>query len=245
MSTSDQSYIRQDTFDTSLSIWKSTEVCDLYKSNNLVYKRAKSDISRSSFLSERNALRDLSSIEGVIKYVDSFEDNGSLFLVMEYFDGQQIKMCNLSDNETVLIMLNIIATIIDIHDKGYCHFDLTPNNIILNKVSKDFRVIDFGSSVPSKTGKYDVTSFSTFTPPNMNNPSEIDAYALGVTLYYAVNGMFPFIAYGGMKGKLYPDPSTNGNDLINLVIDGLINPDARFRMSLEDAAEILLKHRSS
>lgn len=114
------------------------------------------------------------------------------FLVMEYFDGKPL--------ETGLPtgMIEIIDTFIQaaeglkaMHQMGYVHCDIKPNNILRDNFGK-VKVIDFGQSCKIGTIKDRIQGTPDFIAPEqvVRKPVTIqtDVFNLGATLYWAVTG---------------------------------------------------------
>ena len=103
----------------------------------------KEDIN--SIKKELEILSKLNS-ENVIKYFDSFEDNETLNIIMENFEGLNLrKYINDHKNSNNFIQKGIVYHIIleickslsEIHKKDLIHRDLKPENIYL---TSDFKV---------------------------------------------------------------------------------------------------------
>lgn len=140
----------------------------------------------------------------IIEYKDSGIDDDNLYIIMEYFEGENleeiIKKNSLSNIEKLDIMLQILNGIQAAHDKRIIHRDIKPTNILVNSDLK-VKVIDFGISkimdfYSYRTG-YTLKDYITkrYASPEhlLGQPIDFrsDIYSLGATLFYLVTGKEP------------------------------------------------------
>ena len=101
----------------------------------------------SEFLSKFNC-------EYIIKYYDSSINNKKFYILMEYFDGQDLrhflnnyKKNNQKIDEKIIIKIieQICFGIKEIHAQNIIHRDLKPENILIDKNNK-IKIGDFGLS---------------------------------------------------------------------------------------------------
>jgi len=127
------------------------------------------------------------------------------FMVMEYLDGQTIEAMleekiSLSVDEVLKIGIQVTEALAHIHNKGIIHRDIKPSNLILckNEMVKltDFGLVRTSDSLELTRAGSLLGSILYMSPEQIMNPKEIDnrvdIYALGVTLYQALSGNFPF-----------------------------------------------------
>jgi len=85
----------------------------------------------------------------VVKYVQSFEDDKHLYIIMEYIKGEdlfkQIDKTIFQEKKAAKLMYTILEAINHIHSNGVVHRDLKPENIMLNE-NNEPKIIDFGLS---------------------------------------------------------------------------------------------------
>lgn len=133
----------------------------------------------------------------IVPYLDSFDENKSSYLVMEYIQGNDLAHemqagQNLNYKKTIRQIIKMVAAI---HKMGILHLDLKPSNILINE-NKELILIDFGSARYIGQNHQDV-SFATFgySAPelflNTQASRETDIYSLGAMIYYFTTGYIP------------------------------------------------------
>ncbi len=121
------------------------------------------------------------------------------FLTMELVDGQPLDVRLPPD------MVDVVDTFIQsaqglraMHQMGYAHCDIKPNNILRNDRGK-VKVIDFGQSCKIGTVKERIQGTPDFIAPEqvMRRPISVqtDVFNLGATIYWAVTGRHIPTAY--------------------------------------------------
>lgn len=142
--------------------------------------------------------------------------DGSLFLVMEFLQGQNLAQAlqqagrPLDVNHALYVACQVLSALHSAHDKGIIHRDLKPDNIFLEQTGQlypDVKLLDFGISkmldegAPedrlTRTGTIMGTPFY-MAPEQARGRKEldhrVDIYAMGVILYEALLGRVPFWA---------------------------------------------------
>jgi serine/threonine protein kinase len=140
----------------------------------------------------------------IVRVLRFFEANGTAYMVMEYQHGQSLtdylkKMRVLTENELLKIVSPLLEGLKEIHNAGFLHRDIKPNNIYIRDDNTPV-LLDFGSAryaVGQKTRS--VTSIVTpgYAPLEQydNEISDqgpwTDIYALGAVMYCAISGDAP------------------------------------------------------
>jgi serine/threonine-protein kinase len=112
------------------------------------------------------------------------------FLIMELVEGKAL------DVRPPTTLMEILDTFIQaaqglraMHQMGYVHCDIKPNNIIRNDKG-DVKVIDFGQTAKAGTVKERIQGTPDYIAPEQVNRRPIvpqtDVYNLGATLYFAL-----------------------------------------------------------
>ena len=141
------------------------------------------------------------------------DENGVVFLVMEYLDGRTLKNIIKSEGPMALsrvveIVRQVAAALDAAHQQGVVHRDLKSDNIMLSKTNGDdwAKVLDFGIAKiqePYGVRDIDITAPNLvigtpqyMSPEQCSQSSKIDArsdvYSLGVIVYEMLAGRVPF-----------------------------------------------------
>ena len=151
---------------------------------------------RSQFLEEARVLGYLSGLEGICEIIDYFEDNGTAYLVMNYIDGPTLQEYILTNEISPVDigkkMLPLIKVLQQIHEAGYIHRDISPDNILAS--DHGFVLIDFGGfkNCAEITSSRNTVLFKSGYAPieQFRNSAKqgpwTDVYGLSATLYYCL-----------------------------------------------------------
>ncbi|MDR1169628.1 MAG: protein kinase [Prevotellaceae bacterium] len=154
---------------------------------------------RAFFHKEVNTLTQLEH-PFIVKVHASFEEWGSLYMVMEYVEGetieQYVRRCGrIGENEAVRLFSDILSATGFVHQKGFVHRDIKPSNIIV-KPDRNICLIDFGivKDMNHSSGHTVTQIIGTdgYMSPEqagaMNIDQRSDIYSLGCVLYYMLVG---------------------------------------------------------
>jgi serine/threonine-protein kinase len=136
---------------------------------------------------------------------DLIEQDGRLFLVMEYVEGETLRARlrkPLAGSEFFGIAEQCLVGVAAAHQHGIVHCDLKPENMMITPEGA-VKILDFGFAQPTqKAGSTETLSCATSggTPGYMapevllgGAPDErSDIFALGIVLYEALAGHHPF-----------------------------------------------------
>ncbi len=115
-----------------------------------------------------------------------------LVLVMEYVDGERLED---ETPDTVVGILDVFTKVAEglqaMHQQGYAHADIKPNNILLTK-DGGLKVIDFGQSCPLGHTKERIQGTPDYMAPEQAHRTAIDqrtdVYNLGASMYWVTTG---------------------------------------------------------
>ena len=140
-------------------------------------------------------------------------ENGVVFLVMEYLDGQTLKEIIKKEgamplDRTIEIVRQVSGALDAAHEQGVIHRDLKSDNIMLSETNGGewAKVLDFGIAKiqqPDGAGDMDVTAANLvigtpqyMSPEQCSHSGPIDArsdvYSLGIIVYEMLAGRVPF-----------------------------------------------------
>ncbi|MGW3109636.1 serine/threonine protein kinase [Streptomyces sp. NPDC001100] len=191
----------------------------------------------------------------VVVVHDVVDDEGRPTIVMEY-----VRSTTLADrikaygtvplDEVARIGRGVIAALRAAHRAGVLHRDVKPANVLL---AEDGRVVltDFGiaqaveTSALTRTGQL-VGSVDFMAPERLVGAKpgpEADLWALGATLFEAVEGRSPFlretVAQTMYAIAMEPAPEVRGAGPLTPLIQGLLVAKPADRLSAEDAERML------
>ena len=140
----------------------------------------------------------------VCRVFDIGESDGSLFLTMEYVDGEDLasvvrRIGRLSPDKATEIARQICAGLTAAHERGVIHRDLKPANVMLDGDGK-IRITDFGLAGVAASIKGEEARAGTpaYMAPEQLAGKEVtpksDIYSLGLVLYEILTGKRAFEA---------------------------------------------------
>ena len=211
------------------------------------------------FLDEARRLAQFENIEGIVSVFDSFEANGTAYIVMEYVDGVTLKEKlkqegRLSVEEALGIILPITAALKEVHKAGILHRDIAPDNIMIGTDGK-VRLIDFGAARFATTThskslsvliKAGYAPLEQYQSRGMQGPWS-DVYSLAATFYAMLVGVAPQESIERAANDQLKSPSKMGADVtknMDIAIMNALNLKAEERtQSMEKFEEELLSQK--
>jgi serine/threonine-protein kinase len=115
-----------------------------------------------------------------------------LLMTMELFDGQSLEEQERLSLGDVLLVFRMVATALNaLHQKGFVHCDIKPNNILFNKTGT-IKIIDFGQSCKIGQIKKRIQGTPEYIAPEQVRREHLshrtDVFNLGATMYWALTG---------------------------------------------------------
>ena len=163
------------------------------------------DNAKEKFRRERDKIKECAH-DHIVQVYEEFDENNTCYYVMEYIDGKTLKdYCNLEERKALAIIRQVAEALKSMHEKGYNHSDVKPQNILLDS-NGVATLIDFSGAHHygddeeeglSKTGNSIPMEIKTpgYTPKCAYDTQEFhagrDIYSLGATLYYMLTGNSP------------------------------------------------------
>ncbi|MDT9342243.1 protein kinase [Trichodesmium erythraeum 21-75] len=194
----------------------------------------------------------------IAKVYDCFEENSSIYMVMEFIDGVSLSslMVNqkcLHENKVIEYAKQIANALVVVHENNLLHRDIKPENIMIDSSDRAV-LIDFGTArefIAGKTG--DLTQLLTpgYAPfeqysKNSKRYAASDIYALCASMYELLTGELPSGAVeratafsGGAPDPLLPPRQINS--LISPHLEKVILMGMRFRVEerIQTAEELI------
>jgi serine/threonine protein kinase len=115
-----------------------------------------------------------------------------MLLSMEYFDGKSLEDSSALSLGDVLLVFRMVASGLNaMHQHGFVHCDMKPNNILINK-SGSIKIIDLGQSCKIGTIKTRIQGTPDYIAPEQVHRKPLspktDIFNLGATMYWALTG---------------------------------------------------------
>ena len=172
---------------------------------------------KERFIDEARTLVKLKNNDIVVDIWDFFEENNTAYFVMEYLDGVSMKKLansyggRLPKDIADKILEVIGVALIDVHQKGMLHRDISPENIFIT-TKKEIKLIDFGAArdyVISQNKGMSVVLKAGYAPPEQYSTKGVqgpwtDIYALASTYYTCVSGQKLLDSMFILKGMKQP-----------------------------------------
>jgi hypothetical protein len=209
----------------------------------------------------RRALREARSSAAlnhanVVSVFDAIEDGEQNWLVMEYVESRTLAEIlaedgPLSPERATWIGLQAADGLAAAHARGTMHRDVKPGNILVT-ASDHVKITDFGISRTHGDMQLTSTGLITGTPayfaPEIARGEDADlpadVWALGATLYAAVEGAPPYPDRGNPLALLAtiattPAPPPRHAGPLTEPITRMMDRDPAARWSMDDAAHVL------
>jgi eukaryotic-like serine/threonine-protein kinase len=206
----------------------------------------------SRFVREAKSAARLSD-QHVVAVYDQGEDDGVVYLVMEYVPGRTVRDVlrehgRLSGEQALTILDPVLQALDAAHRAGFVHRDIKPENVLLTDDGR-VKVADFGlaraisaATSTAATQGLLIGTVAYLSPEQVERgiaDARSDVYGAGILLYEMVTGAVPYagetplaVAYQHVNHEV-PLPSSIRSD-VPPRIDALVtratqrDPDARF-----------------
>lgn len=152
------------------------------------------------FVEEAKRLAKFQNEPGIVKIFDSFEENDTAYIVMEYLDGETLtsylkRNKTIPGDQAVQMLTPLMESLQVVHEEGLLHRDIAPDNVFLTKDGQ-VKLIDFGASRYATTSHS--RSLTVIIKPGYSPEEQYrsrgdqgpytDVYALAATLYKMMTG---------------------------------------------------------
>jgi serine/threonine protein kinase len=170
---------------------------------------AEDEEARKRFHREVEAISRLRHPNTVTLFDFGEDDQGRLFMAMEYVQGQRLDQLvqdegSLAPIRALRIARQMAQSLEEAHGQGIVHRDIKPANTILTSFGDDHdvvKILDFGVARFVSEEKGITKAGTTFGTPEYMSPEQVmshavdhrsDLYSLGIVLYEMLAGRPPF-----------------------------------------------------
>jgi len=149
----------------------------------------------------------LRGVQGIPYFHNHYEDSQDVWLALDRADGLDLltwmedsDFTPVSESTVKHIATFVIRILNKVHQHGFAHKDIKLENILYNEKTRQVNLIDFGLCYNMRKEQTcrDFAGSKEYASPEMLLsrssfcPKKVDVWALGVTLYALLFGMFPF-----------------------------------------------------
>src|SRR3954471_2759828 len=167
----------------------------------------------------------------IVRVARFFEANRTAYMVLEYERGQSLKAWRKKhDDVPEATLVALVAPLLDglalVHEAGYLHRDIKPDNIYVRDEDGSLVLLDFGAARQTASEQSDIGTVVTpgygaieqYAGGGRQGPWT-DIYSFGATLFWLVTGRKPIEAPARLEE---PDPQPKAEDLCR----GRYSPEA-------------------
>lgn len=205
------------------------------------------ELQKERFLIEARTMSKLSYCESIVSVYDFFEENNTVYLVMEFLDGMSLKEYlenhtgKMSYDEVMQFAEPVMEALSAVHKEKIVHRDVSPDNIFITNDGK-IKLLDFGAA---KFDENDIEKSVTviakpgYTPPEQyRSKAKIkpytDIYAMAAMIYRMVTGELPEESIDRVEKDELKRPSKLGAELPSYAEKSImkamaLNENARFK----------------
>lgn len=193
------------------------------------YQGAKTDYfikGKEQFLREARSLGKFVQFPGIVSVKDFFQENNTVYIVMEYLEGMSLKDYAISNGNRVCkeelldIVKPVINSLKEVHNNEVIHRDISPDNIMICKDGQ-VKLIDFGAArevSPEGEKTLSVTLKKGYTPEEQYRTHGeqgpwTDVYSMCATIYTVLTGVKPDTPLDRMENETLKRPGELGVNL--------------------------------
>ena len=185
-------------------IWLATDKDQQTYAMRLLHDDLRSDsTARKRFLMGCEVMEKIHDHECIIGYYGHGKIDGTLYCVMEYVEGANLKLMYGAHDPVLLenvgnIVIDMATALQHVHDSGYMHLDFKPENVLVSR-NGSVRLVDFDLAQPIPKKPKPLAS-NPGTPAYMS-PEQLqrgdvdhraDIFAFGVSAYELLTNYKPF-----------------------------------------------------
>ena len=159
----------------------------------------------------------------IVRVARFFEAHKTAYMVLEYERGKPLKQwwekhSTMPEQQLLSLLQPLLDGLALVHESGYLHRDIKPDNIYVRKEDGSLVLLDFGAARQTVGGGQAVADVVTpgYAPPEQYAGGEqgpwTDVYAFGATLYWMITGAKPPAAPEREQGTAEYIPAVKAGD---------------------------------
>ena len=154
------------------------------------------------FLSEARKMAKINSIPEIVSVRDTFEENQTAYIVMDYVPGMTLKehvrkQGTFSYEQCMDLLLPLVEGLDKVHRQGIIHRDISPANLMLSPQGKVY-LLDLGAAkdLKNSSGTSEAVATQGYSPMEQYANSGqagpwSDVYSMTASIYYCLFGKTP------------------------------------------------------
>ena len=184
----------------------------------------------------------------ICKIFDTIYQEDKIIILMDFCSKGDLFhwISKLSYQENLSVLSQLISAVQYLHNRGFTHQDLKPENIMLDE-NLNVKLTDFGNC--SEVGKNDPFSFFgtvQYTPPELLkgepfSKKKVDIWQIGIIAYELFTGSLPWLENYNLEVQICEGiksiPSFLPDLIAELIVD-CTNLNPLKRISISDLAQI-------
>lgn len=191
---------------------------------------------KSRFIAEDRITAEFRAHKNIVTEYNSFEDNNTVYMVMEYLVGDSLATLlesgnSFSEEEAINVVKEVGLALSAIHNNGIIHRDVSPDNIFIVR-DPEYRVVllDFGAAkLLDYANPYtDILLKKGYSSPEQYRDSDSatitsDVYSLAATLYKLLTNETPIDAQTRERKDTLKSPRVINPDVSHNVSAAVMN----------------------
>ena len=189
------------------------------KSGNYV---AIKKIKKEQFILEEKTFLEFfkNDCDVIVCFKDFEEKKEYVYIVMEYIEGEELNSRHIKEIEIRNLFKTLIIILKKLCDKNIYHLDIKPDNILVNKNTKEIKLADFGLACSKDKMKKNACGTSGYIAYEVLKDIKIsckaDVFSMGATLYKLLTGKRIYKDYVLYHKNPVPYYEKAFNNILNL-----------------------------
>lgn len=190
----------------------------------------------------------------IVRVARFFEAHQSAYIVLEYERGQPLRSAYrkaLAEQELLALLQPLLDGLSLVHEAGYLHRDIKPDNIYVRNEDGSLVLLDFGAAQHASSRANELSAVLTpgYAPLEQYEGKEqgpwTDVYAFAATLYWLVTGQKPPAApdrqsgAATMSSALEAGKGRYSNEFLSAIDAGLALERSARPQSIAEFAQLL------